>query len=262
MIEDIRYPKKINWALFAFFVAAMIALLLYFDKAIADDNKDPKAVALAQKALDAMGGMDNWHAVNAIRFDFVVQPKGESAHGVKHLWDRKHMRDHVEGTTKDGKEMIAWIDLTTKKGDAWIAGKKAQGKDLDDAMAWAMSRWINDTYWFAMPWKLLDAGVNLQMASAKGPDVLHLSFNKVGETPGDQYWVYINKDTNMIERWQFMLQSKDKGDFKWEDWREFGKVKISCSKPASDGSLTIKFDPMQVMDSADASYFGDTLKKL
>src|SRR5262249_49150489 len=147
-----RYPKKINWALFAFFVAVMVALLLYFDKAIAEDKKDPKAVEVAQKAMDALGGMDNWHAVNAIRFDFVVEPKGQPAHNVKHLWDRKHNRDHVEGTTKDGKEMIAWIDLTTQKGAAWIDGKKVEGKDLDDAMKWANERWINDTYWFAMPW--------------------------------------------------------------------------------------------------------------
>ena len=97
MIEDIRYSKKINWPLFALFFVLMIVMLVYFDKAIAQDNKDPKAVKLAEETIQAMGGMDAWKNTAAIRFNFVVAPEGQEPRAVKHLWDRKNNRDHVEG---------------------------------------------------------------------------------------------------------------------------------------------------------------------
>src|SRR5262245_13764033 len=107
MIEETRYSKKINWILFAFFVALMVVMLFYFDRAIAATT-DPKAMEMAQKTINAMGGMDAWKATPAIRFDFVVEQEGQPSRSVKHLWDRQNNRDHIEGK-KDGKPMIAWV---------------------------------------------------------------------------------------------------------------------------------------------------------
>lgn len=263
MIEDIRYSKKINWSLFILFVVLMFLLLFYFDRAIAADLKEPAAVTLATETQKAIGGMDGWKSVKAIRFDFRVEKDGSEPRAWKHIWDRAHSRDHIEGM-KDGKPMIAWINLTNKTGAAWYEGKKVEGDALKQAMDWAYDRWVNDTYWLIMPFKWMDGGVNLKKEADKGGfNVLHVSFNQVGLTPGDQYWVFLNPKTHMMEKWEFLLQGeKDKGVFEWKDWSDFGPVKLSSMKSTPDGKLRIHFDPLQVMDSADAAYFGQERKNL
>lgn len=263
MVEDIRYSTKINWPLFVVFVVLMCVLLFYFDKAIADDMKEPAAAALAAESLNAMGGMDGWKNVKAIRFDFRVEQAGSEPRGVKHLWDRANGRDHVEGN-KDKKPTVAWVNLTTKTGEAWQEGKKLEGDALKQAMDWAYARWVNDTYWLMMPFKWLDKGVNLKKEKDQnGFQVLHISFNKVGLTPGDQYWVFLNPKTHLMERWEYLLEGeKEKEMFDWKEWGDFGPVKLSKLKTSKDGKLGIRFEPLQVLESADASYFSSELKPL
>jgi hypothetical protein len=263
MIEDIRYSKKINWPIFVIFIILMIVMLVYFDKAIAQDNKDPNAVKIVQETIQAMGGMENWKNTAAVRFNFVVAPEGQESRAVKHLWDRKNNRDHVEGKTREGKVQVAWVNLTDKTGAAWEDGQKLEGEKLQKALDWAVSRWINDSYWLIMPLKLMDKGVNLKYDGEKnGRDVLHVSFNKVGETPGDQYWAHINKETKLMDHWDFELEGKDKGSFDWIDWQPIGKMKFSKVKESADKKFRIRFDPLDAPNSASPDYFGPELKLL
>lgn len=259
MIEDIRY-SKVNWLALLAMVLIMIGLLLYFDHAWAAEP-DAKATELAQKSMDAMGGMAGWKQVHAIRFNFQVERKGAEPKFVKHLWDRTANRDHVEGNS-DGKATVAWVNLTTHEGKAWQDGKELQGDDLKKAMDWAYGRWVNDTYWLIMPLKMKDSGVNLTYDGEKeGHDVLHLSFGKVGLTPGDQYWAYLNKTSGLMDSWEFLLQDGSKGKFEWQQWDQYGPVKLSSIKVDPDGTA-IHFTPLKVLDSADAGYFGDEMKTL
>jgi hypothetical protein len=262
MIEDIRYSKP-NWALVLVAVLLMLLMFWYFDRAVAQD-RDPKATSLAQKTWDAMGGMEAWKQVAALRFNFQVEPQGQPPRAVKHLWDRSKGVDHIEGKTRDGKQMVAWVRLKDKTGVAWSDGKKLEGDQLKEAMAWAYQRWVNDTYWLIMPFKLMDSGVNLKYEGAKDKhDVLHLSFGNVGLTPGDQYWAYINKDTGLMDRWEYLLEGeKEKGTWDWVDWENFGKLKLSKKKTTPDKKTAIHFTPLKIIDSADSSYFTDDLKLL
>jgi hypothetical protein len=263
MIEDIRYSKKINWPLFIVFCVLMIVMLVYFDKAIAQDNKDPKAAKIAEETIQAMGGVDAWKNTAAIRFNFVVAAEGSEPRAVKHLWDRKNNRDHVEGKTREGKLQVAWVNLKDRTGAAWEDGQKLEGEKLKKALDWAVSRWINDTYWLIMPLKLMDKGVNLKYDGEKnGRDVLHLSFNKVGETPGDQYWAHFNKTTKLMEHWDFELQDKEKGSFDWIDWQPVGQMKFSKVKESEDRKFRIRFEPLETPNAANPDYFKEELKLL
>ena len=261
MIEEDRY-RNLNWPAFVLVLIVMIILLFYFDRAIAQDPKSD-AMRVAEKTITAMGGMDSWKSVAAVRFNFQVEPKDAPARAVKHLWDRKSGRDHVEAKTREGKDMVVWVDLSKKTGAAWADGKKLEGEEKTKALEWAVSRWINDTYWMIMPFKLLDSGVNMKYEGVKdGHEILHLSFGKVGETPGDQYWAHINKETGLMDRWEYELQDKTKGDWNWVDWQKLGNVTLSRLKKSADQKVAIRFEPLQVLDSADASYFTEELKRL
>ena len=56
MIEDIRYAKPGAIGIIAL-VILMVLMFLYFDYAVAED-RDPKATEIAEKTIQAMGGMD------------------------------------------------------------------------------------------------------------------------------------------------------------------------------------------------------------
>ena len=261
MIEDIRHTK-VNWSIFLIFVVIMFVMLFYFDR-VWGESRDPKAVALAEKTIQAMGGADAWKQVAAIRFNFQVEPQGKPARAVKHLWDRKNNRAHLEETDPAGKTKVVWLDLGKKEGHAWLDKQEVKGEELKKSLEWAYSRWINDTYWLIMPLKALDRGVNLKQEGEKeGHEILHLSFEKVGETPGDQYWAHINKQTGLMNRWQYTLEDGTKGDWNWVEWQDFGKVKLSKLKTKSDGKANIRFEPLAVLETADPAFFSTELRML
>lgn len=262
MIEDIPYSRKVRPVLLLIFIFLMFVMLFYFDRVWGEESRDPKAVALAEKMIVAMGGMDQWKAVKAVRFDFVVEPQGNPARRVKHLWDRRTGRDHVEWE-RDGKRTVAWVDLSQKTGNAWTDSTKLQGAELKAALDTAHARWVNDTYWMIMPWKTLDTGVNLKHEGARdGHQVLHLSFGKVGLTPGDQYWAFVNNDTGLMDSWEYLLEDGTKGSWVWKEWGNYGGVKLSKLKESADKKVAIRLDPLRIMDAADPSFFGNDLKTL
>ena len=53
-------------------------------------------------------------------------------------------------------------------------------------------------------------------------DKLALSFENVGETPGDHYWVYVNRANHRVEKWEYILQGQSPPPmmWTWEGWEQ------------------------------------------
>ena len=51
-------------------------------------------------------------------------------------------------------------------------------------------------------------------------DRVALSFDGVGLTPRDRYWMWVNRDTGLVDRWDFVLKGSDDppASFTWEGW--------------------------------------------
>jgi len=96
--------------------------------------------------------------------------------------------------------------------------------------------WVNDSYWFLMPYKLRDPGVTLLHAgdttlAEVTYDRLALSFTNVGMTPGDHYWVWVNRANQRVERWEMVLEgdSPPPESYSWEGWEEHGGLWFATS---------------------------------
>ena len=153
----------------------------------------------------------------------------------------------------------------------------------------AYGRFINDSYWLLMPLKMQDPGVNLDYdgeATRDGEtyDVIKLTFDHVGLTPGDTYWVFVNRKTHLVDRWEYILQdeggSKEKAAetpktagappaasadgsrtsatappprapertaWTWTDWQQFGPLKLATTKSKVGGSAVIQFRDVEVL---------------
>ena len=238
-----------------------------------EPGSDPAAIEVARRTLEAMGGWQAYERTRYLRFGFVVE-RGDSRDEYQHVWDRWTSSYRVEGDrTIDDREVagLVLLNLEDRTGSAYIRGADGGwvAVDADDTAAWldwGHARFTNDTYWLLMPYKLQDRGVILEMADPETVDgveydVLHLSFDNVGRTPGDQYWVFINPRTSLVERWGYVLQGTEppRTEWVWTDWASYGPLTLSRTKVLQDPeeSMRIVFEPLAALESVDAAVFSN-----
>lgn len=216
-------------------------------------NTGRDARALAVAVIDALGGLDAWNDRSwDIAFDFVIERGGNEAARFSHIWKRATSEYLVSGKTREGKTWRVYFeDIYAKRGTATINGEPAPDTLLPKLLDLGYGRFINDSYWLMMPFKLLDSGVILSRLPDTTLDgrfynVLHLSFQNVGLTPGDQYWLYIDPATKRIERWRYLLQSGREGDYLWQEYRQLGPITLPLYKVTPDNSAAIRFDNVRV----------------
>ena len=201
-------------------------------------ESDPRADAVAERTLEAMGGRDAWEATRFLRFNFF---------GFRlHHWDKYTGRHRLEGKTRDGDSYVVLHNVNTREGEVHVNGEQQQGEAKDEWLERAYGAWINDTYWLLMPYKLRDPGVSLTYDGEEelhgvAYDRLKLTFEAVGLTPGDTYWAWINRETGLMDRWAYFLQDWEEGreptGWQWLDWQTYGGIKLSPRrKNVDDGN--------------------------
>jgi hypothetical protein len=197
-----------------FAVVAVTMLLSLSLRAAAPAGGDHAAMKLAREVVHASGG-DNWSKVKRVQFTFNVLDKdGKVAAANKHDWDVRAGTDTI--TTKDNKTVTVKLADKNDEGDAKTAYRQ----------------WVNDTYWLLMPLKLLDGGVKLahggtQEVDGKKYEVLNMSFDSVGLTPGDRYTLYIDPAEKLVRRWDYMPNAEKKTSGTWDGYEQFGPLKLS-----------------------------------
>ncbi|MBL7995983.1 hypothetical protein JNM05_11490 [bacterium] len=229
------------------------------------NSSDRKALELADRMMNAMGGANAWNETRYFRFDFVVEADGKDVSRHQHLWDKFTGRYRVQGKMRDGKSYcMLYQDINKKLGRAYIDGKLLEGKEAEDKLQYGYNRFINDTYWIIMPWKLKDPGVTLsydglQKDSASGIyyETLHLTFDQVGLTPKDQYWAFINPETYLMDKWRFLLQDSEDGSYYWKNWEPYGSMKFSTSKQNMRENRTIKTEEIKILNHVNEDVFSN-----
>jgi hypothetical protein len=187
-------------------------------------GSDPKAVAIADQVMQALGGKAAWDKLTGLRWTFEVSVNDTVRPGRRHAWNKMDGWHRVEGQRK-GVPFVLVQQLNTANGKAWMAGQAIEGDSLKKLLKTSQSMWINDSYWFLMPYKLRDPGVTLKYAgdttlAGVQYDRLALSFSSVGDTPGDHYWVWVNRANHRVERWDMVLQGDQPPakSYTWEGW--------------------------------------------
>ena len=190
-------------------------------------DSDPRAVAIADQVMAALGGRARWDSLPGLEWTFESAVADTLRPGRRHCWDKLGGRHRVEGRTRQGQPFVAIHNLGATDGMAWVAGTRLEGDSLQKMVRRANSTWINDTYWMLMPYKLRDPGVHLAYAgdttlAGATCDRIALSFEQVGETPGDRYWVYVNRANHRVERWDYVLEGNQPPavSWTWEGWEQ------------------------------------------
>lgn len=166
-------------------------------------GSDPRAVAVADRVMRAMGGYEAWRKARYFAWGFFG--------GQYQIWDKYTGDFHWE---KDG--MVANYNLGTKQGHVYSGGKDVSATPAGQkTLSSLTSIWINNAYWLLMPFKLKDSGVTLRY---KGPgttmdgaqaDVLRLTFKNVGDTPENGYEVFVSRASGLVEEWAYFAKATD-----------------------------------------------------
>lgn len=192
-------------------------------------DSDPRAVAIADKVMEALGGAGRWNALRGLRWTFGVTVNDTVRFTRRHAWDRHEGLHRVEGENRQGQPFCVIQDLDDGTGKAWVDGTPIEGDSLAKLIDYGRAVWTNDTYWMLMPYKLRDPGVTLKYeGETKDGDTVYdkvaLSFLDVGMTPGDRYWVFVNRANNRIEKWEMILEGREPPPvaYTWAGWQQHG----------------------------------------
>ena len=233
-------------------IVLVLGLMLVSVALFAADTP-PTATEIARRSFDAVAG-SAWDQARYVAFTFNVDRDGKNIASFSHRWDRWTGDYRVEGKDRDGKQFVIVMNVNTKQGKAWVDG--VEQTDNAELLKRGYGRFINDTYWLLMPAKMLDPGVKLEYAGTKHEadgrtlDGVKLSFENVGLTPGDQYWVWVDRKTGLVELWQMQLEGMKPEDPKREhvfrEYQKVGGLTLSMSKPSVDGKMRIWFSGVDV----------------
>ena len=154
--------------------------------------------------MAALGGRGKWDSLPGLRWSFGSTVNDTVRSTRHHAWDKHTGWHRVEGTNRQGVKFCIIHNVNDKRGMAWMNGQTIEGDSLQKLITLGQSLWTNDTYWLLMPYKLRDPGVVLRDQGTVTRDgrayrALGLSFEQVGETPGDRYTVFVNPANSRIE---------------------------------------------------------------
>lgn len=221
---------------------------------------DPKAVEIARAMMQAMGGPDSWKNAHFVRFDFIAIINGKEMAKRSHLWDTRTGRYRLEDKTATGEPAVILFNTATQQGSLYENGQRIEGQAGARAVSGGYRAFINDSYWLAMPWKWLDQGVNLKYVGRKKLgtqtyDVVQLTFDGVGLTPGDRYDAYVSPQSHIMEHWDYVLQSGEKGSWDWQYVTTHGMMLAGNHSNGKGASASM--GDVRVMDAVDDAFFMD-----
>jgi hypothetical protein len=225
-------------------------------------SAQPTADAVAQRAIDVLAG-PAWNDARYFAFTFAVEREGKIAASWAQRWDRFTGDYRVSGKNRDGDEVLVVMNTNTKEGKAWKNGQAVA--DPKELLTFGYRRFINDTYWLLMGFKSFDPGVSREYAGEKTDDagnvhdVVRFSFDKVGLTPGDVYWMWVNRKTGLVDQWHMKLEGSkpedEPGVVIFHDYKRFGGLQISTRREMKGQGTFILLNDIAVAKSVPAGAF-------
>ncbi len=213
-------------------------------------NSDPEAIRIADEVMKAMGGRKVWDDTKIIKWNFF---------GARKLTWNKHSGDvRIDFPENDSNIFIT--NVFTHKGKIKVDGEELMGPDslVDHYAQMAESMWINDAYWLFMPFKLKDSKTTLKYLAIDTTEngiyshKMELTFNAIGDTPENKYWVYVDTSSMLVNQWAYFdknLDSIPRFSTPWSDYQKYGDILLSGNR--GKNSLS----EIEVLDSLETAIF-------
>ena len=196
------------------------------------EASDPRAIAIADSVMLAMGGREAWDDLQYVSWNFF---------GIRDLvWDKHSGRVRID---VPGANEVYLINVNDNSGKVYVGDSLiAPADSLQMKVDRGKSIWINDSYWLFMPFKLKDSGVTLHyigngtLPDGSPAEILQLTFEEVGDTPENKYQVYVDASDHLVKQWAYYRNaSQDSASavWPWDNYSTYGDLLLSADR--SDG---------------------------
>jgi len=240
------------------------------------------------------GGKDAYEKARYLEFTWASEKDGTIVKSREHMWDR-YTGDYVlkMKDRKTGDDLAMYFNVDTKKGTAYRNGEVEEGAAGMELVELAYAVFINDTYWLLAPLKLQDYGtrvvtlghsdlehihefdaINHRVDQRKDDEghthdpkvpehdpekdyvAIRVFFAKpVGLTPGDQYWLYLTHDGQVV-KWDYKLEDGTEGTWMWSEDKDCGMgLTLATRKESPDGTRAIVFPNVRFSENMDQTAF-------
>ena len=193
-------------------------------------GSDERAIEIADSVVARHGGRRAYDDARYLSWNFF---------GARDLvWDKEDDRVRIE---VPGDKMVYLLDYS--EGEDLTGAVRKNGIEMTDPdsldlyLQSANSMFINDSYWLVQPFKLKDSGVTLKYVGEetdpqknRPSEVIELTFKEVGDTPGNRYRLFVDKDNYRINTWQFFRAAADAEpslETPWNGYEEYDGVWLS-----------------------------------
>ncbi|MBK6267106.1 hypothetical protein JKA74_18825 [Marivirga sp. S37H4] len=211
-------------------------------------NSDSQAIVLADKVIEAHGGMEKWNKIRYVSWNFL---------GARDLvWDKYTGLVRIDFP---GAESQFIININEDTGQVRVKNKLIKEPDsLKNLIDRGKQIWVNDSYWLIFPFKLKDPGVRLDYIgkdttlAGESAEVISLQFDSVGYTPKNKYKAYINPETYLIMQWDYFKNTNDStASFSnlWSDYKDFEGIKLAAGRDER------RLDNIQLSNELDTAVF-------
>ena len=217
------------------------------------------------------GGLRAWNALPGVEFEWAVVKDSAELVRTRHVWDKRENRVRSEWPVGQDSVAVAiygldGFDAEAPAGMVAINGLQLSGPEATERLVEANGRFVNDSYWMLAPLKVLDAGVVRSVEPRDGFDRLALSFDGVGLTPGDRYWIDVDDVTGTMTGWSYVLEGSDtEGAWDWLEPTQMdtpeGPLSFSRMKVNRADSTAILTEPT-VLETIDETEFTDLRPRL
>lgn len=230
-----------------------LAISVFLSLIVISAYGQPTADSVAQRAIDVLAG-PAWNDARFFSFSFNVEREGKIVASYAQQWDRFTGDYRVTGKNREGEDVRVVMNVNTKEGKAWKNGVEVA--DPKELLNFGYRRFINDTYWLLMGFKSFDPGVTREYGGEKKDacgavhDVVRFSFSNVGLTPGDVYWMWVNRNTGLVDQWHMKLEGSKPEDepsvVLFHDYRRIGGLLFSTRREIQGRGQFIRLDDVVV----------------
>ena len=216
---------------------------------------DERAMQLADSVMQAMGGRTAWDTTRYFAWDFFGQRSL--------LWDKQTGDVRIEVPQESA---IYAINVNDNTGQVMKDGQPVTNADsLAKYVQQGKEIWINDSYWLFMPFKLKDSGVTLTYAGedtiqgGAPAEKLMMTFNDVGVTPQNKYYVYVDPQDHLVTQWAYYPEANlDTPRFvaPWNNYQEYGGLLLSGDPRGISNIRVLHNVPEDAFQNTDADMIG------
>ena len=245
-------------------------LLALLPLSACEQNGSPRleteADSLAFRVTEGVGGLAAWESLPGLEWEWVVVRDSSELVRTRHVWDKRGDRVRTEWAGGEDSAFVAVFDPVTFSEDAptgqvALNGAALSGEAATERLVEAHGRFVNDGYWLLAPLKVLDEGVIRDVDRRDGFVRLALSFEGVGLTPGDRYWVDVEPVSGAMTGWAYILEGDTSGvERRWQ-WIEpavldtpRGELSLARMKVSEDERTVILTEPRAIAEIDEAEF--------